>query len=178
MNRLKCAGSSASLVILLLTLPFISSQSFAASDKPHQITSRLPLSFEQNLGQTDARVRYLARNGRFRMYLTQDSTVLDVAGPRGHSTVIRTSFAGAHPDTKVLGVNLQRSISNYLLGSRPEWKTALPHFCKGSLRRPVSGNRPALLRIIPRIGIRFRNRGELRSFRHCHGDGRCGQAQS
>jgi hypothetical protein len=130
MNRFKRSACAPFLVTLLAGLSFASSQIFAVSDNPHQFASQLPLSFEQNLGQTDARVRYLARNGRFRMYLTQDSAVLDVAGVQGKSVVTRTTFAGASQYTRVEGVNPQRSISNYLLGPKTQWKTAIPHFVK------------------------------------------------
>ena len=37
---------------------------------------RLPLSFEANLGQTDARVRFLARGGGYTIFLTADEAVL------------------------------------------------------------------------------------------------------
>lgn len=130
MNRLKCAAYSALLVILLLFLSFTSSQSFAASAKPQGFASRLPLSFEQNVGQTDARVRYLTRNGRFRMYLTQDSAVLDIAGVKGRSAVVRTVFTGASSTTNVIGVDPQHSTSNYLVGPRTAWKTAIPNYAK------------------------------------------------
>jgi hypothetical protein len=128
MNRLKRAACTTFLVTFLLLFSFASSQSFAASYSPHQFASRLPPSFEQNLGQTDPRVRYLIRSGRFRMYLTQDSAVLDVAGDKSKSVVIRTSFAGANPATNVTGIDSQRSISNYLVGPRAGWKIAIPHF--------------------------------------------------
>jgi len=37
---------------------------------------KLPLSFEANQGQTDARVRFLARGGGYTIFLTDDEAVL------------------------------------------------------------------------------------------------------
>lgn len=41
--------------------------------------SNLPLSFEENRGQTDARVKFLARGGGYSLFLTSTEAVLEAA---------------------------------------------------------------------------------------------------
>ena len=48
---------------------------------------KLPLSFEANQGQTDARVRFLARGGGYTVFLTDDEAVLGGNGVQGEGTV-------------------------------------------------------------------------------------------
>jgi hypothetical protein len=48
----------------------------AFSRTPAEQYGRLPLAFEQNLGQTDARVRYLARSSDHTLFLTAEGAVL------------------------------------------------------------------------------------------------------
>ncbi len=43
---------------------------------------KLPLSFEANQGQTDPRVKFLARGGDYTLFLTNSEAVLDLGGKR------------------------------------------------------------------------------------------------
>jgi hypothetical protein len=43
---------------------------------------RLPLSFEPNRGQTDARVKFLSRRGGYTLYLTATEAVLGLSKPK------------------------------------------------------------------------------------------------
>ena len=95
-----------------------------ADTHPHiaETYAKVPLSFEANRGQTDPRVRFLARGPGHTVYLTPTEAVLvfntsnDGTAPRGTlktpfaaasdsparspnrtSTVLRMAFAGANP---------------------------------------------------------------------------------
>lgn len=99
---------------------------------PSVAASRAPLSFEENCGQTNPQVRFLARTGRYRLFLTDDSTVLEVAGDKIPRTdaVIRTTMLGMNPAVRLRGVEVKSSKSNYLIGSQSEWKTNIRNFAK------------------------------------------------
>jgi len=93
---------------------------------------RFPLSFEQNRGQTKPDVRFLARAGRYRLYLTKNTSVLDLAGDksRGTNALVRTTFQHSNPATKVSGLEPQATTTSYLLGAKEEWKTGVAHYNK------------------------------------------------
>jgi hypothetical protein len=46
--------------------------------------SGLPLYFEANEGQVDSSVRYLARKGRYSLFLTDDAAVFSIVGGEWH----------------------------------------------------------------------------------------------
>src|SRR5215469_1298938 len=103
MNRLKCAVCPPLLVGLFLIFTLLPSQGYAASSEPASLSSHFPISFEPNLGQTDAQVRFLTRNRRFRMYLTANSTAAGdayVTGNYHQASGLSAKFpctAGAYP---------------------------------------------------------------------------------
>lgn len=131
MNRLKSAVCAPLLVGLVLIFTLVPSQGYAASSEPASLSSDFPISFEPNLGQTDAQVRFLTRNRRFRMYLTGNSTVLDIAGDKsGHAVALRTAFSGANPSAQVSGGDRRSSVSNYLVGPQAKWTTNVPNYAK------------------------------------------------
>ncbi len=63
-------------------LTVLSAAALAAA-APRPSPGRLPLQFEENRGQTDARVRYLARSSDRTLFLTADGAVLSAAGEAG-----------------------------------------------------------------------------------------------
>jgi Beta-propeller repeat len=93
--------------------------------------SRLPLSFQRNIGQTDRRVRFLARSGGSTMFFTSEGTVLAFSGRRGApEQVLRLEFPGAgHP--AVRGVNRLPGCANYLLGrDQARWVSRASTFAR------------------------------------------------
>ena len=91
------------------------------------LDARLPLLFEQNLGQTNSQVQYLARSGRYQFYLIHDGIVLKVAG-KERDAVLQTTLRNANQNAAVVGVEQQPAQTNYLLGSRGSWKTRIANF--------------------------------------------------
>ena len=57
---------------------------------------KLPLSFEENRGQADARVKFLSQGNGYTLLLTPDAVELNLAQPqRDRHAALRMSFAGA-----------------------------------------------------------------------------------
>ncbi len=87
----------------------------------------LPLRFEPNVGQTEARVKFLARLGRYDLYLTPGEAVFALSGPR--AAALRMKLAGARSDAAARGLEPLAGASNYLTGrDASRWRTAVPHF--------------------------------------------------
>ena len=95
---------------------------------------RVPLAFEENRGQTDPAVRFVARRGGLALFLTQTEAVLALrrtaaepvgpvrnAGPRHpeEGAVVRMRLTGAHPAPEVSGTGLLPGRSHYLDLERP-----------------------------------------------------------
>ncbi len=88
------------------------------------------LSFEKNVGQTDSRVRFLSRAGRYRVYLTGDAAVLEIAkaNSKKRNVVLKTALSGSNTTTRVSGLDIQSAYTNYLIGPREAWKTGVPNY--------------------------------------------------
>ena len=88
----------------------------------------LPLRFEQNSGQTDARVKFLARGKGYTLFLTGGEAVLKLQKP-GQSAVLRMELAGANRSPQIVAQNELGGKSNYFVGDNPnQWKTNVPNF--------------------------------------------------
>jgi beta-propeller repeat-containing protein/ASPM-SPD-2-Hydin domain-containing protein len=111
---------------------------------------KLPLTFEVNQGQADARVRFLARGSGYTVFLADDESATfrladanrrpalrdhtlpskdSSAPPKVSDAVVRLSLAGSHPHVPVEGLDLQASYSNYFIGNNPaRWQRNVPHY--------------------------------------------------
>src|SRR5260370_3529420 len=119
----------------------------------------LPLAFEQNQGQTDAQVKYMARGDGYILFLTGDDAVFSLQSPSSaknsasisrrdvapkdnqqrravandSSAVVRMQLAGGNPGAKVSASGLLPGKSNYFLCNNPStWHTDLPHSARVS----------------------------------------------
>jgi Beta-propeller repeat len=109
----------------------------------------LPLSFEANHGQTDPRVKFLARGRGYNLFLTSQEAVLVVSPPTGRPTapgagappravearsatpsaVVRMQLVGAHADPPGAGHETMPGKSHYLIGRDPrQWRTDIPQY--------------------------------------------------
>jgi uncharacterized repeat protein (TIGR01451 family) len=98
----------------------------------------LPLMFEPNQGQSDPRVKFLARGSGYGLYLTADEAVLTLQ----HSTsrpqhsaqpisVVRMRLAGTSAPALVSGTDELPGKSNYLIGNDPaKWHRNIPQFAR------------------------------------------------
>lgn len=93
----------------------------------------LPLSFEANRGQVDARVKYLARGQGYTLFLTSGATVLGLRGTgSGESTQwVKLVLEGANPKAAVRGENELAAHDNYFIGDdRSKWQSNVPTFAR------------------------------------------------
>ena len=122
------------VVLALALLPGAASATSLAS-------GRLPLAFVPNVGQTDARVRYVARGLGAAIYVASDEIVFDLlanplhpdrrgeTSPRAAGTVLRLRLPGADPGARIVGLGPTSARVNYLLGTEPaRWHRDLPTY--------------------------------------------------
>ncbi|MGA7157710.1 MAG: Ig-like domain-containing protein [Acidobacteriaceae bacterium] len=98
----------------------------------------LPLSFEQNLGQTSSKVQWLARGPESTLYLSGDDATVQINRQEkvkthsiqqtiSHTTSLRMSLLNAHPATSSAGEGLQLGKANYFTGrDSSRWQRNLP----------------------------------------------------
>lgn len=99
---------------------------------------QLPLIFEQNDGQTDAQVKFLARGGRYELFLTPAEAVLELQNPsktsapsRPTASVLRMGLAHANANVEVSGANRLPGKSNYFIGNDPaQWHRNISQFAR------------------------------------------------
>lgn len=119
-------ATGAILIALLLSLPVprANPQDVAGPGYAPQFGG-IPGFFEQNLGQAEARVAFLGRHGRTRVYFTTTGVIFSVAG----EDPVRMRFPGANPSPRLSGEAPLSSSSNYLVGADPAaWRTRVPHY--------------------------------------------------
>jgi hypothetical protein len=96
---------------------------------------QLPLSFEVNQGQADARVKFQSRGSGYSLFLTDTEAVLSLSRPepdkdKGEAArrraVLRMRPVGANPQPQIKGVKELPGKTNYYIGNDPEkWRTAI-----------------------------------------------------
>jgi hypothetical protein len=74
----------------------------------------LPLHFEPNLGQTDARVAFLSRGRDYALLMTQRGAVLKLARAGGPEAVMGVGFVGANPRPKISAGGRLAGVSHYV----------------------------------------------------------------
>jgi len=91
----------------------------------------IPLSFEPNMGQEPAEVRYLSRGSSYTLYLADGEAVL-----AGHNQApLRMKLFGANLGARVEGEGQQVTISNYFVGNDPsKWRTSVPNYGRARYR--------------------------------------------
>jgi hypothetical protein len=104
----------AALALGLVALRSASPSPVAAQPRPdvRELFAALPLRFEPNLGQTDARVAFLSRGPDYALLMTQRGAVLKLAR-RGGPAVIGLEFVGANPRPKISGAGRLAGLSHY-----------------------------------------------------------------
>jgi len=105
----------------------------------------LPLAFEPNHGQTDRRVRFLARGGGYSIFLTGREIVLRFHSPAtgttgGRNAVLRMRLPRTNPTAAIEGLDVLPGRSNYFLGDDPRrWRTDVPNYGKVRYQSVVPG---------------------------------------
>jgi hypothetical protein len=121
-----------------------------------QSLANLPMTFEQNVGQTDGQAQFLSRGNGYTIFLSANQATFkfhDVSLPSMNSAeekklgkrflperdrkaarkagVIRMKLLGANPGAKIVGMEKMSGTANYLIGSDPgNWHARVPLFAK------------------------------------------------
>jgi Beta-propeller repeat len=123
---------------------------------------KLPLSFEENQGQTDPQVKFLSRGGGYILFLTPEEVVLSLhrakpvdASPlhratymrelrKGHSAekdaVLRMHLDGANPTPDIAGLDRLQTRVDYFIGKDSKnWRTNVPSYGRVKYRGVYPG---------------------------------------
>ncbi|MGD0908065.1 MAG: choice-of-anchor D domain-containing protein, partial [Candidatus Acidiferrales bacterium] len=144
--------------------------------------AKLPLSFEENRGQTDARVKFLSRAANYNLFLTADEAVLTLRGGSAdlgcakmatrkdtgcatggtpgaaknaaESSVLWLKMLGTNPSAQIGGTDVLPGKINYYVGKDPNnWHTGVRQFGRVGYRN-----------IYPGVDLTFYgNQGQLES---------------
>ena len=95
----------------------------------------LPISFEENHGQVDSHVRYLARTGQSTIYFTPSETVLTLLSQDSQKkpdmSVLRLKWIGANSHPQMIAEHQLPGRINYLIGRDPsQWHTGIPTYAQ------------------------------------------------
>ncbi len=123
-----------SLFLIVSCLPLFPEAATQARDA----YAKLPLSFEENKGQTDSQVKYLTRGPGFILYLTGKEMVLTGQDPsRG---VFHMKLEGANPNATVEPLDKLPGVTNYFIGNDPaQWRTHIANYGKVAVRGVYPG---------------------------------------
>ncbi len=100
---------------------------------------KLPLAFDTNKGQTNSRVKFMARGSGYTLFLTNTEAVLELGTSHGdeqaesdlHKAVVRMKLLGASLRPIVSGMDELPGQSNYFIGNDPQkWRTDVPNYAK------------------------------------------------
>jgi hypothetical protein len=96
--------------------------------RSHQRIAReygqVPVTFEQNVGQFDARARFVARGGGVTAFLTATGAAFAVK-----DAAVFMTLDGANPAPSISAEGRQPGVSHYLIGADPQrWHPNVPHF--------------------------------------------------
>lgn len=135
--------------------PLITTQAWAAAESV-DASGRRQIAFEPNVGQSENRVRFVARGASYRLQLTERDAILALrasvpppplparlAATDGGSaamrhrieearsaSAIRIEFEAARAK-RIVGEEMLASWSNYVIGNDPAgWQTCVPHYSR------------------------------------------------
>ena len=91
-----------------------------------ELQAAMPLSFEANRGQTDPRVKFVARAPGYDLFLTAGAAVLS---PEDGGVPLTITLVGASKSPDVSGLGPLQGKVNYFIGSDPaQWRAGVPRF--------------------------------------------------
>jgi hypothetical protein len=105
---------------------------------------KLPLTFEQNNGQTDKAVKFLARNPRYTMFLTNNEAVFVLRtideSNRVRRQALQMQVVGANKEPRIEGLDKLVTKSNYFIGDdRDKWHSNVNNFARVAYREMYPG---------------------------------------
>ncbi|MFZ2062562.1 MAG: SBBP repeat-containing protein [Candidatus Binatus sp.] len=128
----------------------------------------IPMRFERNDGQTDARVKFLSRGEGYTLFITPEEAVLALREPskdsrppsslreadktarndhlkntvpvKAESDVLRIGLVDVNPHAQIEGVERLPCKSNYFIGNEPKkWHTDVPNYSRVQLKSVYPG---------------------------------------
>src|SRR5256885_1018273 len=125
----------------------------AAKVSPHSSFGAVPLHFEENRGQTNPKVQYIARGSGYTIFLSPDETVFALrSGRPGHPasnkkkigrftrpdrndpqkiSVLRMKLSGSNPAPVALPTDKLSGTVNYFVGrDSRKWRSGIPTYSK------------------------------------------------
>ncbi len=109
----------------------------AQQQKAADAYAKLPVSFIENRGQTDARVAYYARGNGYGFYMTPSAIMMTFAkvgggaknDESGKGVALGLQFIGGNPNVEPMGSDRLAGVINDLHGSdSSQWQTQIPQF--------------------------------------------------
>jgi hypothetical protein len=98
--------------------------------------ARVPLTFVENRGQSDARVRFQAQGPGHAFFLTPRQIALMLQQDSGKGVALSLRFLGADPRVALTGAQRAPGTVNYLRGEDPaRWRTGAPGYLDVTYRR-------------------------------------------
>jgi subtilase family serine protease len=131
-TRAHCRGWLGRCLALVAAVTGVTAPS-AAADEPGGVASRdhARTVFELNRGQTDERVKFLARGRGYTLFLTSEEAVLVLRGPRPEPAAVRMRFVGANPSPQIVGVEeLPGKVNYFHRGDPARQVTAVATYAK------------------------------------------------
>lgn len=111
--------------------PVVNSIDRAAHARVSEDYGRLPLSFEANLGQTDAQVKFVSRGRGYNLFLTATEAVLAWQRAEQYNELLRMQLSGANDTATLTGLDELPGKANYFIGSdRQQWLSDIPTFSR------------------------------------------------
>lgn len=98
---------------------------------------KLPLSFEENRGQSDARVKFLSHGSDYSILLTPAEIFLNLQskGKETKQSSMRMSFPGAQPSPAITASEREQGVSSYFIGKdASKWVTGAANFARVQYR--------------------------------------------
>jgi uncharacterized repeat protein (TIGR01451 family) len=112
------------------TIPHPSNQ-----QSPADAFGQLPLSFEVNQGQTDSRVKFLARGQGYGIFLTDNGAAFSISG-----SSLRMRLQDSATSPHITGVDQLPGKVNYLIGNKASgWRTNIPTYERVRYEQIYSG---------------------------------------
>ena len=136
----------------------------SSDTRPIESYGKLPLSFEENRGQTDSQVKFLSRSSGYNLFLTSTqavfrfrkpdctlrnreplgpiATVSELTTDRRPLTTdtLRMKLGGANPAARIAGTDQLPGKANYFIGANPaKWRTNIPTYAKVKYENVYAG---------------------------------------
>jgi Tol biopolymer transport system component len=93
-----------------------------------KVLARAALTFEENRGQADSDVRYLARGAGYGVALREDRVTFTL---RRHTSDVSLRLTGSRQPSRIVGLEPQPGLSHYFRGADPSrWIRDVPHVAR------------------------------------------------